>query len=251
MRCHALFAAVEGDVAPLGLACRQLALSRRRPPPAREACEHCGRRLVPLIAVNDVLYHVPERRVLQDVVTCIREHRDAGGGRPAAGGQCRAASEVRRGDGAIVSAGIRRPSRRRHASSSAAVSRSKSSSTEYPERNPQRLCNAAGGAGRLDEGGEEAPFPNGVPRKFRARLNEELRLIGELNCAASFLTVHEIVSLRDRKESLPGPRLGRQFVDLLLPRHHRRQPGRDRSAVRALHVRGAPRAARHRCRFRA
>ena len=31
--------------------------------------------LVPLIAVNDVLYHGPERRALQDVVTCIREHR--------------------------------------------------------------------------------------------------------------------------------------------------------------------------------
>ena len=29
---------------------------------------------VPLIAMNDVLYHTPERRALQDVVTCIREH---------------------------------------------------------------------------------------------------------------------------------------------------------------------------------
>src|SRR4051794_27196887 len=29
---------------------------------------------LPLVAVNDVLYHVPERRPLQDVVTCIREH---------------------------------------------------------------------------------------------------------------------------------------------------------------------------------
>ena len=29
---------------------------------------------VPLIAINDVLYHHPERRELQDVVTCIREH---------------------------------------------------------------------------------------------------------------------------------------------------------------------------------
>ncbi len=28
---------------------------------------------VPLIATNDVLYHVPERRALQDVLTCIRE----------------------------------------------------------------------------------------------------------------------------------------------------------------------------------
>src|SRR6185437_12752435 len=29
---------------------------------------------VPLLATNDVLYHIPERRLLQDVVTCIREH---------------------------------------------------------------------------------------------------------------------------------------------------------------------------------
>ena len=29
---------------------------------------------VPLIAVNDVLYHAPERRRLADVLTCIREH---------------------------------------------------------------------------------------------------------------------------------------------------------------------------------
>ena len=29
---------------------------------------------VPLLAVNDALYHAPERRALPDVVTCIREH---------------------------------------------------------------------------------------------------------------------------------------------------------------------------------
>ena len=29
---------------------------------------------LPLVAINDVLYHMPERRPLQDVVTCIREH---------------------------------------------------------------------------------------------------------------------------------------------------------------------------------
>ena len=28
---------------------------------------------LPLVATNDVLYHVPERRPLQDVLTCIRE----------------------------------------------------------------------------------------------------------------------------------------------------------------------------------
>ena len=29
---------------------------------------------VPLVAINDVLYHAPEPRELQDVLTCIREH---------------------------------------------------------------------------------------------------------------------------------------------------------------------------------
>ena len=41
------------------------------------------RAFLPLIAVNDVLYHVPERRELQDVVTCIRGHLTLEGG-PAA-----------------------------------------------------------------------------------------------------------------------------------------------------------------------
>ena len=33
-----------------------------------------GAARVPLIAIGDVLYHAPERRPLQDVMTCIREH---------------------------------------------------------------------------------------------------------------------------------------------------------------------------------
>src|SRR5262249_48686691 len=33
-----------------------------------------GEAAVPLIAVNDVLYHAPARCALQDVITCIREH---------------------------------------------------------------------------------------------------------------------------------------------------------------------------------
>jgi error-prone DNA polymerase len=36
---------------------------------------------IPVIALGDVLYHAPERRRLQDVLSCVREHRtldDAG-----------------------------------------------------------------------------------------------------------------------------------------------------------------------------
>ena len=39
----------------------------------RSLSDIAARARVPLIAVNDVLYHVAERRELQDVVTCIRE----------------------------------------------------------------------------------------------------------------------------------------------------------------------------------
>src|SRR5690606_17782628 len=31
------------------------------------------RHLIPLIATNDVLYHAPEQREVQDILTCIRE----------------------------------------------------------------------------------------------------------------------------------------------------------------------------------
>ena len=43
--------------------------------------EFADRAKVPLVAVGDALYHLPERRLLQDVVTCIREKctiREAG-----------------------------------------------------------------------------------------------------------------------------------------------------------------------------
>ena len=44
---------------------------------------------VPLIAVNDVLYHHPDRRPLADVLTCIREKTTIDRRRPAARRQCR------------------------------------------------------------------------------------------------------------------------------------------------------------------
>src|SRR6202023_1676918 len=44
---------------------------RRRLAGLRNLARHTQ---VPLIAVNNVLYHIPERRALQDVLTAIREH---------------------------------------------------------------------------------------------------------------------------------------------------------------------------------
>ena len=84
--------------------------------------------------------------------------------------------------------------------------------------------------------------------------NKELALIEELGYPNYFLTVHDIVLwAREPGHPLPGPRLGGQLVGLLLPRRHRGRSlqARPRRAVRALHLQGARRAARHRRRLRA
>ena len=52
----------------------------------------CG---APMVASNAVLYHGPERRPLQDVLTCVREGCSIGDRRPAPGGQRRAPPQGR------------------------------------------------------------------------------------------------------------------------------------------------------------
>ena len=103
------------------------------------------------------------------------------------------------------------------------------------------------------------PAPPGAIRTACRRrcgdlLDKELALIEELGYPNYFLTVHDIVAwAREPGHPLPGPRLGGQFVGLLLPGRHRRRSlqARPRRAVRALHLQGARRAARHRRRLRA
>ena len=57
---------------------------------------------MPLMAVNDVLYHAPERRPLQDVLTAIRLNVPVAEAGFELAGQCRAPSEAAGGDGAAV-----------------------------------------------------------------------------------------------------------------------------------------------------
>ena len=55
----------------IGAACRFGGSDRARLNRIADLARRVG---VPMLASNDVLYHEPGRRVLQDVVTCIREH---------------------------------------------------------------------------------------------------------------------------------------------------------------------------------
>ena len=211
----------------------------------------------PLVAVNDVFYHAPERRPLEDIVTCIRE-------------KC-----------TIAEAGLRLSvNAERHLKSPAEMARL---FRDFPGAIARTLDIAAACSFSLDELHYEYPdepvppgktaqqhledltwagaqrrypkhkYPQGVPDHIKARLRDELALIAKLGYAQYFLTVHDIVAYaRDEKrDSLPGPRFRGEQRGVLLPRRHRGRSGQDPAPVRPLHFRKPRRAARHRCRFRA
>src|SRR5690606_2703348 len=69
--CLSALAALAPGRVWLGAACRYHGDDRAR---LNEIAALAGHADVPMLATNDVLYHAPERRPLQDVLTCIREH---------------------------------------------------------------------------------------------------------------------------------------------------------------------------------
>jgi error-prone DNA polymerase len=145
----------------------------------------------PMIATNDVLYHDPARRVLQDVVTCIREHRT------------------------LIDAGRwLEPNAERHIKTPEEMVRL---FREHPEAIAETM-HFAGRIGftldqlkynypteaigdettqqrleRLTWEGARLRYREGVPAKVEASLRTELTLIADKGYAPYFLTVHDIV----------------------------------------------------------
>src|SRR3954470_13324762 len=146
-----------------------------------------------ILATNDVHYHAPERRPLQDVVTCIREKVT------------------------IATAGYRlNPNAERHLKSpdemvrlfarwphAISATRDFADSLhfsldelryEYPRetvpdgRTPQQYLE------QLTWEGAKQRWPGGIPDKVLAQLRHELTLIQKLDFARYFLTVHDIVA---------------------------------------------------------
>lgn len=146
----------------------------------------------PLVATNDVHYHTPDRRPLQDVLTCIREH-------------C-----------SLTDAGFRLfANAERHLKTPDAMAQL---FQDYPDAIEQTIQIADAIDFSLDELrytypadpipdhrtpqqelerltwlGAKARYPGGVPARVRALLEHELPLIGQLDYAPYFLTVHDIV----------------------------------------------------------
>ena len=152
----------------------------------------------PLVAVNDVLYHAPERLPLADVVTCIRE-------------KCTLAEA---GFRLAVNAErhLKSPTEmaRLFADFPDAVARTVEIADacrfsldqlqyEYPDEpvppgsNPQQHLEhlAWEGAKRRYP---SAKYPAGVPNDVKMRLVDELAVIAKLDYARYFLTVHDVVA---------------------------------------------------------
>jgi len=146
----------------------------------------------PMIATNDVLYHAPERRPLQDVLTCIREG-------------C-----------TIDEAGLRlEANAERHLKSPAEMARLfarwpaamertlevadrigfdlSQLKYEYPDEPVPPGKTAIQHLTDLAWAGAAWRYPGGVQEKEKATLRHELALIEELGYPNYFLTVHDIV----------------------------------------------------------
>jgi error-prone DNA polymerase len=148
---------------------------------------------VPLIAVNDVLYHHPDRRELQDVLTCIREHLtiDTAGRRLAVNAEryLKPPAEMAR---------LFRDAPEAIAETSA-LDRVLTFSLdelryEYPDEIRAGFATPQDALVHLAWQGAAARYPEGIPDTVRHALEHELALIAELKYAPYFLTVHDIVT---------------------------------------------------------
>jgi error-prone DNA polymerase len=182
-----------------------LALSvRRRPRDAirlRDLADMSARAGVPTVATNDVLYHSPERRLLQDVVSCIREKctiDDLGDRRErVADRHLKTAVEMKRlfqrylGDESPVARSLEVAARCTF--SLAELRYQYPDEIRVPGRTPQQELE------RLTW--EKAPerYPQGIAGKVRDQLSHELRLIADLDYAPYFLTVHSVVAEARRR----------------------------------------------------
>ncbi len=147
---------------------------------------------VPLLATNDVHYHLPERRPLQDVLTCIRERCTIfeAGARlfPHAERHLKPAAEMARLFARYpeaIEAGLTILERCRFSLDE--LSYDYPARQDYEGRTPQEEL-----ARRTWEGARQR-YRGDLPPRVERQLRHELALIEKLGYAPYFLTVHDIV----------------------------------------------------------
>ncbi len=147
----------------------------------------------PMVAINDVFYHAPERRPLQDVLTAIRSGCTvaAAGGRLEANAEryLKAPDEMAR-----LFAGFGPALRRTLTIMDRCTFSLDELSYEYPDEPIPEGETAQSHLETLTWQGADWRYRDGVPDKVRAALEKELALIKGLDYAPYFLTVHDIVA---------------------------------------------------------
>jgi len=163
-----------------------------------ELANACG---TPMVATNDIHYHVPERRALADVVTCIREHCtiDSAGWRLAANAErhLKPAAEMARLFHDYPHAVARTAEIAERCRFGLEELRydypvDPVPGGDTPDEALARLA-WAGAAERYPGHYPPDQYPGGVPETVRKQIAHELALIAELRFAPYFLTVHDIV----------------------------------------------------------
>ena len=152
--------------------------------------KRCG---TPLIATNDVLYHVSHRRPLQDVLTCIREHTTI----TQAGFKLTANAErhlKRPNEMARLFKGYEDAVARTSEIVAACRFSLDELVYEYPDEPVPPGKSPQAHLEELTWEGAAHRFPDGVPEKVRNTIVRELKLIAELDYAPYFVTVHDIVA---------------------------------------------------------
>jgi len=147
---------------------------------------------VPAVVTNDVFFHVPERRILQDVVTCIRHNctiDDAGFRRE------RHADRYLKPPEEMARLFSRYPEA--FARTQEIADRCRFSLKEleyqYPEERTMPGLTAQEALEKLTWEGAAERYPEGLPERVRKTLQHELNLIEELQYAPYFLTVNAVV----------------------------------------------------------
>lgn len=182
-----------------------LALTLRRRPNdslrLHELSNLAAQRAVPTVVTNDVLFHEPSRRILQDVVTCIRhnvtidslaDRRERHADR-----YLKPAEEMHRLFGRYPEALAR---------TLQIVERCRFSLDElayqYPEERDDPALTPQETLAKLTWKGAADRYPEGVPDTVKAGLDHELTLIEKLGYAPYFLTVNSIVRFARSKDIL-------------------------------------------------
>ena len=148
---------------------------------------------VPIVVTNDVLYHEPDRRILHDVLTCIRRGKtidELGYARERSADRfLKSPEEMARLFAATPEAVAR---------SAEIAERCRFSLTElqyqYPDERLIPGLDAQQALTRLTWEGANDRYHGVVPTKVRTQVLEELALIAELKYAPYFLTVWRIVN---------------------------------------------------------